>query len=285
MQKTKINRDTILENLRAEIAAGRPIIGSGAGVGLIGRIVDRAGIDLIVVYNSGHFRMNGYSSILGNLPVGDANAMVLEMGEELIINAVRRAPVVGGIFGVDPTRDMRRFLERMADVGYSGVINYPTVGKMNGRLRYELEHVGLGLDREIATMRMAADMGFLTLAYVFCPEDARRYAAAGADVLVSHAGLTQGGDIGLQSDGTLEESMEKTEAILRAGLEENPGIIPLCHGGAIISPDDARAVFRQTSAVGFIGASSIERIPGEQIVSRTVESFKSLPLDEAADPA
>ena len=229
--------------------------------------------------------MNGYSSILGNLPVGDANAMVLEMGEELIINAVRRAPVVGGIFGVDPTRDMRRFLERMADVGYSGVINYPTVGKMNGRLRYELEHVGLGLDREIATMRMAADMGFLTLAYVFCPEDARRYAAAGADVLVSHAGLTQGGDIGLQSDGTLEESMEKTEAILRAGLEENPGIIPLCHGGAIISPDDARAVFRQTSAVGFIGASSIERIPVEQIVSRTVESFKSLPLDESADPA
>ena len=274
----KIPKEQALKNLRTEIAAGRPIIAAGAGVGLIGRIVDRAGIDLVVVYNSGYYRMNGYSSILGNLPVGDANQIVVELGEKSILNAVHRAPVVAGIYGIDPTRDMEKLLARLAEIGYSGVINYPTVGKIGGTMRQELESVGLGLAREIETMKLASRMGFLTMAYVFNPEEAALFAKAGLDILVAHVGLTQGGDVGAATKIGLSEAIRNSNLILKAGLKARRNVIPLCHGGSISTPEDAQKALAETVAVGFVGASSIERLPVEQAVSRVVEDFKKIPI-------
>jgi len=274
--KFKVSKEKILKNLRSEIVAGRPIIGSGAGVGLIGRIVDHAGIDLIVVYNSGYYRMNGHSSILGNLPVGDANQMVMDMGEKMIIGSVERAPVVAGIYGIDPTRDMYKMLCKLAEIGYSGVINYPTVGKLSGKIRLELEQVGLGIQKEISIMKMASKLGFLTMTYVFTPEEAGMYARAGMDIMVAHAGLTMGGYVGLTEGSTIENDIVNINNILKAGLNVNPDIVPLCHGGAIVSPKDAKIALEKSVAVGFVGASSIERIPIEKSVSNIIQEFKNL---------
>lgn len=272
----RISREHILTGLRSQIDAGVPVIFSGAGIGIVGRILEDSEADMAIVYNSGYFRMNGHSSILGNLPVGDANRIVYEMGRDMILPVTRRIPVAAGVFGADPTRDMDPFLDSLAEIGYSAIINYPTIGKFSGKFREELESVGLGYQREAAMMRLAHDKGFLTIGYVYTAQEARIMVQAGVDILTAHAGLTSGGDIGAGCTYTLEEVIEHTEEILSAGLEENPAVIPLCHGGAIANAADFEQVFRQTRAVGFVGASSIERIPVEQAIRQTVRDFKAI---------
>jgi len=272
----RIPREVTLKKMRDQIAQGIPVIVSGAGVGIVGRVLEKAGADMAVVYNSGYFRMNGHSSILGNLPAGDANGIVYDLGKNLILPVTHDMPVAAGVFCVDPTRDMEQFLNSLAEIGYSGIINYPTVGKFSGKFREEIEGVGLGYKREAEVMKLAHDKGFLTIGYVYTPEEARIMAEAGADILAAHAGLTSGGDIGATCACTLDEAVERTQAVLSAGLEVNPDIIPLCHGGAIEDAEDFERVFRETCALGFIGASSMERIPVERAIRQTIYDFKAI---------
>ncbi len=272
----RVSRDLVLKNIREQMDKGIPIIATGAGVGIVGRVAEKADADLIVVYNSGYFRMNGHSSILGNLPVGDANGIVREMGEKHILPVVHKTPVIAGVFGSDPTRDMRSFLSELAGIGYSGVINYPTVGKFSGQFRREVEEVGLGFSCEIRMIRLAAEMGFLTMGYVYSPEEARLLVDAGADIIVSHVGLTGGGDVGMKCEESIDEAILKTQKVLEEALKRNPAVIPLCHGGSISSQEDFARVFNETCSAGFVGASSIERIPVERALYDTISSFKGI---------
>lgn len=274
----RFTREQVLAALRGRIDQGRAVLAAAAGNGLVARVEEKNGADLIIVYNSGRYRMNGIASIAGNLPIGDANAIVQEMGQEQILPLVRSTPVVAGIYGVDPTRDMRRFLEGLADIGYSGVINFPTVGKLSGPIRQELEQVGLGFSREVQRLHLAAELGFFTMAYCYCPQEARMLAEAGIDIIVSHVGLTAGGDVGVRTASPLEEAAERTRAILEAALEVRPGIIPLCHGGPIVTPQDVQKVIQTTPAVGFVAASSIERLPVEGAVGSMVQALRAVSL-------
>lgn len=271
-----MNKETILATLHERIREGKPIIVTAAGAGLIARLEEKSGADMIVVYNSGRYRMNGIASIAGNLPIGDANQIVYDMGREQILPMVKHTPVIAGIYGVDPTRDMRKFLLSLKEIGYTAVINFPTIGKLSGPIRQELEQVGLGFDRELSSLKLASELGFVTLAYCYCPEEAEKLAAAGIDIIVSHVGLTAGGDVGVRQVSPLQQAIEKTQAILSAAVRVKPDIIPLCHGGPIVTPQDVREVLRETCAVGFVAASSIERLPIEQAVTRTVEELKSV---------
>lgn len=278
----RFERQAVLSDMRQRAAEGHAVIVTAAGAGLIARVEDKAGADAIVVYNSGLYRMNGIASIAGNLPIGDANAIVREMGRTQILNAVKNTPVVAGIYGVDPTRNMQDFLQELAEIGYSGVINFPTVGKLSGPIRAELEQVGLGFAREVEALRTAAGLGFFTMAYCYCPEEARILADAGVDILVSHVGLTAGGEVGVRTAAPLEAAAQKTAAILTAGLDARADIIPLCHGGPIATAQDLQYVCDNTPAVGFVAASSIERLPVEGSVADTVSALRAVRLPGAA---
>lgn len=271
-----IAKEEVHRRFTRELQAGNMLLGSGAGNGLIARIVEKNGGDFIVVYNSGHYRVNGHASILGHLPLGDANQIVLDLGERDILPIVADIPVFAGVYGVDPTRDMRRHLRKIQSVGFSGVINYPTVGRIRGEFRRELEASGLGFQKEVDMIRLASAAGLYTTAYVCTPEDARSMAAAGVDLLIAHVGLTVGGDVGAKEGASLEAALLRTEEILRAGLRENPSVIPLCHGGPIVTPEDARTALEMTCAAGFVGASSIERLPVEESVGRMVYDYKKM---------
>lgn len=274
----RLEREQVLGALCQRVAQGQMILAAAAGNGLIARVEDRAGADVIIVYNSGQYRMNGIASIAGNLPIGDANAIVRDMGRQQILHMVHRAPVVAGIYGVDPTRDMRAFLQELAQIGYSGVINFPTVGKLSGPIRQELEQVGLGFAKEVERLRLAAELGFFTMAYCYCAEEARILADAGIDVIVAHVGLTAGGDVGVAQATPLELAIEKTNAILSAALERNPRILPLCHGGPIVTPQDVQQMVLHTPALGFVAASSIERLPVEGAVGQMMQALKAVQL-------
>lgn len=266
----------ILAQLRAKMNSGEPVIACAAGAGLIARLEEKSGADLIVVYNSGRYRMNGIASIAGNLPIGDANQIVYEMGRDQILPMVRHTPVVAGIYGVDPTRDMRRFLLSLWDIGYRCVINFPTVGKLSGPIRNELEQVGLGFQKEVESLKLASELGFVTLAYCYCSEEARMLAQAEIDIIVSHVGLTAGGDVGVKEASPMDAAVEKTQAILSAALAARADVIPLCHGGPIVSAKDVQYVLEHTCAAGFMAASSIERLPIESAVTATVKALKSI---------
>lgn len=271
-----MSKESILGTLYEKIDRGEPIIATAAGAGLIARLEEKSGADLIVVYNSGRYRMNGIASIAGNLPIGDANQIVYEMGRDQILPMVQHTPVVAGIYGVDPTRDMQRFLLSLKELGYSCVINFPTVGKLSGPIRQELEQVGLGFERELSSLRLASELGFVTLAYCYNPQEAQKLAQAGIDIIVSHVGLTAGGDVGVKQASPLEAAIEQTQAILSAAKRIKPDIIALCHGGPIVTPGDVRQVLERTCAVGFVAASSIERLPIEQAVTDTVRALKGV---------
>ena len=268
------SREQILSVLREKIKNGIPIIATAAGAGLIARVEEKNGADLIVVYNSGLYRMNGIASIAGNLPIGDANQIVYDMGRDHILPMVKATPVVAGIYGVDPTRDMERFLKDLWDIGYRCVINFPTIGKLSGPIRQELEQVGLGFEKEVERLCLAAKMGFVTLAYCYDPIEAEILAKAGIDIIVSHVGLTAGGDVGVKAAAPMELAIEKTEAILSAAKKKKPDIITLCHGGPIVNPKDVQRVISETCAVGFVAASSIERLPIEDGISATLHELK-----------
>ncbi|MBW5444805.1 phosphoenolpyruvate hydrolase family protein [Cohnella sp. CFH 77786] len=273
-----ISRQEIVRRLRAQIASGQAIVGAGAGTGLSAKSAEAGGADLIIIYNSGKFRMAGRGSLAGLMPYGDANRIVVEMGGE-VLPLVRDTPVLAGVCGTDPFRVMDVFLADLRRMGFSGVQNFPTVGLCDGVFRQNLEETGMGYDLEVDMIRKAHELDLLTTPYVFNEDDARKMAAAGADVLVAHVGLTTKGTIGAGTAISLEESVDLVQRIHDAGKAVNPDVIVICHGGPISEPEDARYVLARTRGVaGFFGASSIERLPVEIGIRDQVREFKGIPL-------
>ncbi|HZQ66842.1 MAG TPA: phosphoenolpyruvate hydrolase family protein [Gaiellaceae bacterium] len=273
-----MTRQEALARLRAQIELGKPIIGAGAGTGLSAKCAEAGGCDLIIIYNSGRYRMAGRGSLAGLMPYGDANAIVVEMAAE-VLPVVRETAVLAGVCGTDPFRLMPVFLRQLKEIGFSGVQNFPTVGLMDGTYRQGLEETGMGYALEVEMIRTAHELDLLTAPYVFTPDEARAMAEAGADVLVPHMGLTTGGAIGAETAKTLDECVELIQAMRDAAVEVSPDVLVLCHGGPIAEPDDAAYVLeRTTGVVGFFGASSMERLPTEIAMTENMKRFKSLPI-------
>ena len=271
-----MTRDAALARLRAEAEAGRPIIGAGAGTGLSAKLAEAGGADLIIIYNSGRYRMGGRGSLAGLLPYGDANAIVVDMARE-VLPVVRETPVLAGVCGTDPFRLMPVFLDELKRIGFSGVQNFPTVGLIDGTFRTGLEETGMGYGLEVDMIRLARERDFLTAPYVFDPDQAAAMAEAGADVLVPHMGLTTGGAIGAETARTLDECVRLIQAMHDAAKRVNPEILVLCHGGPIAEPDDAAYVIERTDGVvGFFGASSMERLPTEVAMTENMRRFKAI---------
>jgi predicted TIM-barrel enzyme len=274
----RIPREEILNNLREKVKRGEPIIGCGAGTGISAKMAEAGGADLIIIYNSGRYRMAGRGSLAGLLPYGDANAIVLDMARE-VIPVVKKTPVLAGVCGTDPFRDMEVFMKELIAINFSGVQNFPTVGLIDGVFRQNLEATGMGYDKEVEAIRIAHEMGLFTAPYVFDEKQARQMAEAGADILVPHVGLTTAGTIGAAVALTLDEAIEKVMAMARAAWEVNPELIVLCHGGPLDEPQNVGyALERMPGIAGFFGASSIERLPTERAIAEQVRSFKSLKL-------
>ena len=269
-------RQEVLARLRKNIDAGVPIIGGGAGTGISAKFEEAGGVDLIVIYNSGRFRMAGRGSLAGCMPYGDANAIVMEMAAE-VLTVVKDTPVLAGVCGTDPFRQMDVFLRQVREVGFSGVQNFPTVALCDGMFRQNLEETGMGYSLEVEMIRTAHEMDLLTTPYAFNAEEAGAMAGAGADVVVAHMGLTTKGAIGATSALSLEQAPAKVQAIADAAKAVNPDVIVLCHGGPISMPEDAEYVLQRTEGVhGFYGASSMERLPTETAITEQMEKFKAI---------
>ena len=269
-------REEVLTRLRQNIAAGVPIIGAGAGTGISAKFEEAGGVDLIVIYNSGRFRMAGRGSLAGTMPYGDANAIVMDMAGE-VLTVVEDTPVLAGVCGTDPFRQMNVFLREVEAIGFSGVQNFPTVGLIDGLYRQNLEETGMGYGEEVEMIRTAHEMGLLTTPYAFNPEEGEQMAAAGADIVVAHAGLTTKGAIGATTALTLEESVGFVQAICDAARGVSEEVIVLCHGGPISEPEDAEYVLQNTRGVnGFYGASSMERLPVEVAITEHVKKYKAI---------
>jgi predicted TIM-barrel enzyme len=269
-------RQDILDRLRAKVADGRPIIGGGAGTGISAKLEEAGGIDLIVIYNSGRFRMGGRGSLAGMMPYGDANAIVMEMARE-VIPVVKHTPVLAGVCGTDPFRLMPLFLKEVQAAGFSGVQNFPTVGLIDGTFRRNLEETDMGFGLEVDMIRAASGMDLLTTPYAFNPDEAAAMAEAGADILIPHMGLTTKGSIGAETALTLEESAKRVQAMHDAARRVKPDILVLCHGGPIAEPADAQYILDHTEGVvGFYGASSMERLPVEPAITYRIREFTAL---------
>ncbi|MBM3263170.1 MAG: phosphoenolpyruvate hydrolase family protein [candidate division Zixibacteria bacterium] len=271
-----ISRDEALRRLREAVASGRPIVGTGAGTGLSAKCAEMGGADLIIIYNSGRYRMAGRGSLSGTMPYGDANQIVVEMGQE-VLPIVKNTPVLAGVCGTDPFRIMRVFLRQLVDQGFSGVQNFPTVGLIDGIYRQNLEETDMGYEHEVEMIAEAHQMGLLTCPYIFDESEAEKMARAGADVLVAHMGLTTKGTIGAHTALTLDDAVQRVQAIRDAAVAVRPDILVLCHGGPIAEPEDAAYVLARTrGVVGFFGASSIERLPVERALTEQVRRFKEI---------
>ncbi|HYF92088.1 MAG TPA: phosphoenolpyruvate hydrolase family protein [Symbiobacteriaceae bacterium] len=271
-------RTEILIRLRRQIAEGRPIVGGGAGTGISAKCEEAGGIDLIVIYNSGRYRMAGRGSLAGLMPYGDANAIVMEMANE-VLPVVKEVPVLAGVCGTDPFRRMDYFLRQVRDVGFAGVQNFPTVGLIDGKFRANLEETGMGYDLEVEMIRLAHELDLLTTPYVFNVDEARKMARAGADIIVAHMGLTTKGSIGATTSLTLEGAAKLVQEIHDAAKEVNPDVLVICHGGPIAEPEDAAYILAHTKGVvGFYGASSMERLPTERAIAGEVRRFKEIRL-------
>ncbi len=269
-------REDILSRLRAKVAAGQPIIGGGAGTGLSAKLEEAGGIDLIVIYNSGRFRMGGRGSLAGMMPYGDANAIVMDMARE-VLPVATRTPVLAGVCGTDPFRVMPLFLKEVQAAGFSGVQNFPTVGLIDGNFRVGLEETGMGYGLEIDMIRMARELGLLTTPYCFNDDEAAAMAKAGADILIPHMGLTTKGMIGATSAVTLEEAARRCQSMHDAAKRVKPDILVLCHGGPIAEPEDAQYILDHTEGiVGFYGASSMERLPVEPAITNRMREFAAI---------
>ena len=269
-------RQQVLDRLRKSIEGGVPIIGAGAGTGISAKFEEAGGVDLIVIYNSGRFRMAGRGSLAGLMPYGDANAIVMEMAGE-VLTVVKDTPVLAGVCGTDPLRQMDVFLRQVRDIGFSGVQNFPTVGLCDGLYRKNLEETGMGYGLEVEMIGLAHEMDLLTTPYAFNVAEAKAMAQAGADVVVAHMGLTTKGAIGATSALTLEQAPAKVQEIADAAREVDPDVIVLCHGGPISMPEDAEYVLQNTEGVhGFYGASSMERLPTEVAIREQMEKFKAV---------
>ena len=272
----RIPRQTLLDRFRSKIAAGRPLIGGGAGTGLSAKCEEAGGIDLIVIYNSGRYRMAGRGSLAGLMAYGNANEIVCEMAVE-VLSVVKHTPVLAGVNGTDPFMITDHFLRRVIDLGFSGIQNFPTVGLIDGTFRANLEETGMSYALEVELIRAARALDLLTTPYVFSEQNARDMAAAGADIVVCHLGLTTGGAIGAETAMKLGDCVAPINAWAAAARAVNPEVIVLCHGGPIATPDDAQAMLRQCPAChGFYGASSMERLPTEVALTDTTRRFTQI---------
>lgn len=271
-----IARSEILRRMRENISKGIPIIGTGAGTGISAKSEEAGGSDLIIIYNSGRYRMAGRGSAAGLLAYGDANAIVMDMARE-ILPVVKHTPVLAGVNGTDPFRDMSKFLAEVKEAGFSGIQNFPSVGGFDGRIRAELEQTGMGFALEVEMVREANRQDLFTSPYAWDVEEAKWMADAGADMVVAHMGCTLGGSIGMQYTLTLEQAAELVQQIHDAAVSVNPDVIVICHGGPIATPEDAAYILQHTQGVsGFYGASSAERLPVEIAIRNQVQSFKSI---------
>ena len=269
-------RSEVMARLRDVIAAERPIVGGGAGTGITAKCEEAGGIDLIVIYNSGRFRMAGRGSLAGLMPYGDANAIVMDMANE-VLPVVRDTPVLAGVCGTDPFRNIELFLGQVRDAGFSGIQNFPTVGLIDGLFRQNLEETDMGFALEVEMIRLARKMELFTSPYAFNTDDAMAMAGVGADMIVAHLGLTTKGSIGASTALSLEQAPAKVQEICDAAKAARSDVIVLCHGGPIAMPDDATHVLQNTNGVdGFYGASSMERLPTEVAIREQVEAFKAV---------
>ncbi|KAJ4393252.1 hypothetical protein N0V93_002460 [Gnomoniopsis smithogilvyi] len=273
------NRKEILQGLRDQIAKGQAVVGGGAGVGLSAKFAEAGGLDMIIIYNSGRFRMAGHGSLAGLLPYGNANDIVVEMANE-VLPVVTRTPVIAGVCATDPFRNIPAFLKQLKELGFAGVQNFPTVGLIDGQFRDNLEETGMSFDKEVEMIRLAHEQDMLTTPYVFNVEESKKMTKAGADVLVCHMGLTTSGSIGATSGKSLDDCVKLIQELRDVAVEINPDVIVLCHGGPIAKPEDARYVLDRVKGIhGFYGASSMERLPVEEAITGTAKTFKALKLN------
>lgn len=272
----RIARDEIIRRLKAQIDAGRPILGVGAGTGISAKFAEAGGADVIIIYNSGRYRMAGRGSLAGLLPYGDANAIVVEMAAE-VLPVVKDTPVQAGVCGTDPFRLMPVFLKQLWEMGFSGVQNFPTVGLFDGKFRANLEATGMGYDKEVEMVALAHQMDFFTTPYVFTPDEARAMVQAGADLLVCHVGLTTAGAIGAADAFTLDEAIERVMGMAEAAWSQRQDQMVICHGGPFDEPENVGVALKQMPGIiGFFGASSIERLATERAIRQQVVDFKAL---------
>lgn len=278
-----ISRKQILEKFRRMIAAGQPIIGGGAGTGLSAKAEEAGGIDLIVIYNSGRYRMAGRGSAAGLLAYGNANEIVKEMARE-VLPVVKKTPVLAGVNGTDPFVLMEPFLAELKAMGFSGVQNFPTIGLFDGTMRQSFEETGMGFGLEVEMIALAHRLDLFTTPYVFNPEEAKSMTRAGADIVVAHMGVTTGGTIGATSAKSLDDCVGEVDAIARAARSVRKDVIVLCHGGPIAMPADARYVIERVAGLnGFYGASSMERLPAEQAIADQTKRFKAIAIPKPAN--
>ncbi len=277
------SRQAILSRFRAQIAQGEPIIGGGAGTGLSAVSEEAGGIDLLVVYNSGRYRMAGRGSSAGLLAYGNANQIVKEMAYE-ILPVVKKTPVLAGVNGTDPFIMPKLFLEELRTLGFAGVQNFPTIGLFDGTMRQSFEETGMSYQLEVDIIRLAHQMDLLTTPYVFNPQEAERMADAGADLIVAHMGVTTGGTIGAKSAKTLDDCVGQIQRIADAARGVNPEVIVICHGGPIAEPPDAEYIISRCRGVdGFYGASSVERLPAERAIAEQIRTFKKIRLTRGTE--
>src|SRR5512143_775134 len=273
-----IPREEILKRLNAQVSAGKPIVGCGAGTGISAKMAEAGGADMIIIYNSGRYRMAGRGSLAGLMAYGDANAIVVEMAAE-VLPVVKNTPVLAGVNGTDPFRLFPVFLKQLKEIGFSGVQNFPTVGLIDGNFRANIEATGMGYDKEVEAIRLAHELDLFTSPYVFDADQAKAMAEAGADQLVAHVGLTTAGTIGAGVALTLDEAIERVLQIAAAGRRVRHDILVICHGGPFDEPDQVgKALIRMPGINGFFGASSIERLPTERGIRGQVQEFKKLAL-------
>ena len=278
MSNTDNSRESILKRLRAKVAAGQPIIGGGAGTGISAKCEEAGGIDLIVIYNSGRYRMAGRGSLSGLMAYGNANEIVVEMAHE-VLTAVEHTPVLAGVNGTDPFMLRDYFLRQLKDMGFAGIQNFPTVGLFDGKMRTNLEETGMGYGLEVDLVAAARDLDLLTTPYVFNTDEAERMTRAGADIIVAHMGLTTKGNIGAETAMTLDDAAREVSAITAAAKAVREEVVGICHGGPIAEPEDARFIIEQCPGVdGFYGASSIERLPVEKALTEQVQKFCEIQL-------
>lgn len=271
-----MTRQEIIQKFQEQRARGEILLGVGAGTGITAKSSEAGGADMLIIYNSGRYRMAGRGSLAGLLPYGDANHIVMEMGAE-VLPVVKRTPVLAGVCGTDPFRLMDKFLKQLKDMGFAGVQNFPTVGLIDGVFRQNLEETGMGYGLEVDMVRAAHELDMLTTPYVFDTRQAQDMARAGADIIVAHMGLTTKGTIGATTALTLDDSVKRVQDICDAAKAVNPEAMVICHGGPIAEPDDARYVIEHTRNVdGFFGASSIERLAAERGIKAQTEAFKSI---------
>ena len=277
---TDNTRLSILERLLTKVASGKPIVGGGAGTGISAKCEEAGGVDLIVIYNSGRYRMAGRGSLSGLMAYGNANEVVVDMARE-VLTAVEHTPVLAGVNGTDPFMLRDPFLRQLKDMGFAGIQNFPTVGLFDGKMRVNLEETGMGYALEVDLIRAACDLDLLTTPYVFNVEESKRMAEAGADIIVAHMGLTTGGSIGAETAMTLDDAVREVQAIADAAKSVRDDVLVICHGGPISMPEDAGYVLRNCPGVdGFYGASSMERLPTEKALVAQVEAFCEIELPE-----